>query len=830
MKTPPSTSKRKLSASVGTINRSYTIERGKERRPALAKMFSTGSLETSNLPLKPSGISASPLLHNVNANSNNSNNNLLIPYRTESMINLYQHSSASKHNVCAFLRPLEHSSSLPVIKVSKIDEEDDEIYSTPSVSSLSQSDKSELLHNLSPFSSYSSLDLQCTPRKEMTASDDDSYQIKSLAHHNCLLVASKSLPSLATNHCISTCSDVIITNKRHALEFGTKKLPAADQPFPIKKPVRASLSAPPPLPPRKHFPSAYDSSTLPNRLNVPKNSYKAAHLELDTSRTSHKQQNLKQYCDGEDSDSIGEMPSKHNSNTKLSRRRSISLSDLRSSLEKKSLKLTSMCNVETLKKATVMKIPGTKSRQLPQQKLIKQPADYHNVSVKELMAVRAAVTSPPLNSQSSRSSTITIRPKSPDDVLMRPTVPKRHSSLYMSSCSDEDIILQYKRMSSDSLYSCHNIEMVVDSKPVAVDLMENNCQSTCNTTATIMSGDDMLSDQKVTELDTVHPINFKQVHKMAYSESSCSDAFTYDHLSFNRSTTITTSNIAVNTGRQSELASQLVSPTDDHYKKTIHFSQKQETCSIPYNTLQNVQPVVRSQVDSKFRPMTAVNKKPSCSHIYEDIDTDYEDIDDGEDDEGYVVIEPAISIPLAPPLPPSFSKHVSGGHTPKHQQQVTNSNTTKTVAVSSFVDNSRKVTRQATVKPQIKIMVGKTVKTNQSLNFQDELNNEIKARNPHTHKQLESHNSRNDSSVIQGCQHTASNKNFSTAPKQPDGKDTEPSELEAKFLPMRSAHDIRKEMIKKTELKLATNNTTKQIELHNYNNMTKKFTVLKSLS
>ena len=160
--------KRKMSVSIGTINRSYTIERGKERRPALAKMFSTGSLETSSSSLVRS--SASPLLQNMNANSNNSNNNVLIPQRSGSMVNLYQHTAPL--DVHPFARPLEHSSSLPVIKISTITEENDEIYSIPSTTSLSLSGKSELLHKLSPSSSFSSLDL---PRKDLHT-DSSSYQ------------------------------------------------------------------------------------------------------------------------------------------------------------------------------------------------------------------------------------------------------------------------------------------------------------------------------------------------------------------------------------------------------------------------------------------------------------------------------------------------------------------------------------------------------------------------------------------------------------------------------------------------------------------------------
>lgn len=841
-------SKRKFSASIGTINRSYTIERGKERRPALAKMLSTGSLETSSQLLKFSGIAASPLLQNVNVNSNNSNSNLLVPCRVRSMVNLGQHSQA-KLDVHPFARTLEHSFSLPVI--STVSEEDDEIYSTPSVSSLSQSDKSELLHKLSPFSSFSNLDLHSIPRKghlhkdkanavvsRLDSNSDQNLKSqlpKSPVYQNCLLAFSTSLPSLATNKAINTSSDIINTNKQHTLEVGTNKTSTeTGQLFPIKKPIRTTLSVPPSLPPRKHLPTTYNTSTLP--INRPRMSFKS---ELSSSTTSEKQENFKQHNDREASDSIGQMPNCNGRTNKLRRRRSISLSDLRSSLEKKSIKLTSMCNMETLRKAAAMKIPATKSRQVPHQKLVKQPADYQNVSIKELMAIRATVTSPTFNLQSSTGpNAVTIRPKPPDNVSNPPIVPKRHSSLFMSSSSDEEIILQYKQMSNDSCYGCQDIEMALDSSKCDADSKHN----------TSTFDDDVLyalADQRATKpttrQDTVHPVSSSMMHS-----NPGHDVFAYDHLDFNRSTaTDCISNTAVTKiDRQSEIVPQdykkavldqslvehpvvsqselfslssnywLTASTDNHYNTTIHFDQKQETCNRPYNILQDV---IKSQY-STLRLKTATLKKPSCSHIYEDIGSDYEDIDDDDDNEDYVVMEykATTSVPPLPSLPPSFSKNVDASKT--RQQQVTHlsnkqNNMTKTRLVSVSSSSFEKPTSKAVknpVEPQIKIMVGTTIKAGQSLNFQDELKHEIQTRNPETHKQLDSQRGKIASSTIQSCQasycHNSSIKISSAVSKQVDGEDTKPSELEAKFLPMKSTHDARKQMIEKTESNLVINN------------------------
>ena len=814
----PETSKRKLSVPIGTINRSYTIERGKERRPALAKMFSTGSLETSTLAVRSSGIGASPLLQNVNVNSNNSNNNILIPYRAGSLVNLYHNS------VHPFARPLEHSSSLPVIKISTIKEEDDEIYSTLSVSSLSQSDKSELLHKISPFSSYSSLDLHSTPlyRDKAEATRVDSISCdrsrspspKPPGCHNCLLVSSKSLPNFAINEPINTNSDVVNTNKQLSLECGTNKASQTNRLLSPEEPVRRRR--PPPLPPRKHSPTTYHSSTLPKgRPTTPKKSIESTSNEQD----------LKQQEDNETGDSIGQMP-KSKSNAKVRRRRSISLSDLRGSLEKKSLKLTSMCNVDTLRKA----IPGSKLRQVPPLKLVKQPADYQNVSIKELMAIRAAVTSPTLSS-SAGSSIVPMRPKTPDTVLKPPAVPKRHSSLFMSSStSNDEILLQYKRMSSDSLYSCQDIETVIDNPSI------------CD--AVVMS-DDALADPNTTE-----SAKKQEAVQPGSSRNGCTPA--YDHLDFNRSAE-TTSNTAVTPAdEQSENSPQdyvvdqlpvenvgvlqddesssssvtnwSASSTDSHYDKTVHFGQKErEAYNKPYNTLEDVRPGIRSQYN-KSRPRTAVPKKLSCSHIYEDVGSDYEDIDDDDDDD-YVIMESkkTTSVPPPPPLPLSFLKNPEGLRTQQQQQvtHVTNkaSNTTKPslVVVSSFAEKSKTSLQapKSPTEPQIKIMVGKTNKTSQPMSVQDELKDKIQTRNSDKQSQSASDPS------SQHCNITGK-----SVSRQPDG--TVPSELEAKFLAMKNSHDSRKEMIERAELKLATsNNTTKRIELHNYGNMSKNFMILK---
>ena len=817
----PEINKRKMSVSIGTINRSYTIERGKERRPALAKMFSTGSLVTSNPSLR---TSASPLLQNVNANSNNSNSNLLMPPRVGSMVNLYQRTTPL--DVHPFARPLEHSSSLPVIKISTITEENDEIYSIPSTTSLSLSGKSELLHKLSPSSSFSSLDL---PRKDLH-SDSSSYQSSrspsptSPFYQNCSMVTSISLPTLATNEAINTTSDVLKPNQQPGLEFENNKTSEINMPA-TKKPIQPTLLAPPPLPPprRKYSPTTYCTSTLPmKRLNPPKKS---------PDLISHNRQELK-HDDKEICDSIGEMP-KCKGAIRLCRRRSISLSDLKSTLEKKSLKLTSMCNVETLKKATVMKISGARPRQAPQQKLIKQPDDYHNVSIKELMAIRAAVTSsfPP------RSNPIIITPKPPDNELKQPVIPKRRSSLLNPSSSDEEIILQYKRMSSDSLYSCQDIEMALANGETNIDLKHNDLLPICDPVF-----DDALYTGKTREStqtqEAANPVSCRHAAYNAYDTSA------YDQLHFSKPTSSIPYTTVNEDGRQSGIMPQghdalvdngeesqdklISSSTDSHYHKTAHFSHNnamQETFSKPYNKLQ---PVTTSRHQSR----TVVLKKPSCSHIYEDVDSDYEDIDDDDD---YVVMEckQASPVPPPPPLPPSFSKD-TGGFKTQQQQQTTHSNNKQnkmtkpqSITVSSVVDNNTKPPPKSPVEPQIKIMVGRTSKTIDPPSFQDELKNKIQAISSNTHEETQL--TSRTSPMTHGYCAATSNKNISAVSKQPDsGKCKEPTELEAKFLAMKRTHNSRKESIQKTESKLVTkNNTTKRIELHNYTNMSKNFMILK---
>lgn len=824
-----------MSFSIGTINRSYTIERGKERRPALTKMLSTGSLETSSASLKSSGVGTSPLVQNVNLNSNNSNNNPLIPFRVGSMVNLHQHTSVGKCDVHPFAWPLEHSSSLPVIKISPTNEEDDEIYSIPSVTSISQSDKSELLHKLSPFSSYSSLDL---PRKDLhrdktgiLSNDSSSYQSSrspSPTFPNYgygVLVSSRSLPTLATNEAINTTSDILKANKQPRLEFDTNR---ASTLLSTKKPLQQTLSPPPPLPPRKHSPTTYYSSTLPiKRSAVPKKSHKP---------TSNSKQDLKHHEDDRETyDTIGEMP-KCKGSTKLFRRRSISLSDLRNSFEKKSLKLTSKCNMDSLRKATGMKTPGAKSRQVSHQKLIKQPEDYHNVSIKELMAIRAAVTSSNLHS-STRPNFVTITPKPPHDALKPPAIPKRHSSLLTSSSSDEEIILRYKRMSSDSL------EMALDDDTNS----KHDTPSICDT---VSSPDDnafcSLADQKTAELmlrQEAYPDSSGHVHNLACSKPN----HTYDYLDFNRSFN---SNRAVNTADRKDIKVKVVhpslvkyaevshekfsfstnrwlaSPSDSLYDKGVHFSHKepkQETFNKPYTILH---PVIKSR-HNKLRPRTTGLKKPSCSHIYEDVDSDYDDIDDDDDDEDYVIMERKKASPVPPtppPIPQSFPNNI-GGFKTQQQQYINNEQRSVTkpqlITVSSVVNSAQQTSQAARnpVEPQIKIMVGKTTKTGWPLNLQDELNSKMQTR------RSDIHNARNAPPTIHGCHHDHCN--TSTVSKQP-AKETESSELETKFLAMKSTHNIRREMIEKAESKLAaSNNTTKRIELHSYANMTKNFMVLK---
>ena len=763
--------KRKLSVSVGTINRSYTIERGKDKRPALAKML---SLDSSTPLVKPaSGIAASPLLQNLklNGNSNNSNSNLLIPCRAESLVNLHQHNSVGKCHVHPFARPLEHSSSLPVIKISAIKEEDDEIYSTPSLSSLSQSDKSELLHKLSPSSSFSSLDLY-TPRKDFYKDNTEADSIsccrsrspspRFLDYRNCLLVSSKSLPNFATNKAINTDNDFINTSKHKSLEFGTSEV---NQIQPIKKPFR--LLVPPPLPPRKHSPSTtYHSNTLPiKRLNITKQPVQSNGQGMEHHN--------------EADDTIGEMPEpKRTGKAKIRRRRSISLSDLRCSLEKKGSKLTSLCNVETLRKATGMRIPGAKSKQLAPLQLIKQPADYQNVSMKELMAIRAAVTSPtspssgassPTFSSSAGSSILSIRP--PSNPVKPPVVPKRHSSLFMSSSSNEEIVLQYKRLSSNSLYACAHVETISDN-PSSASSDTTNCTLTHQNT----------TKSKIQEAKNVYDQEYDHL------------ASEYDHLTNSKdvsSTAVTTAEEQFSLGgSQDGLTSSannwLVSTTDIHYDNPAHFTQKET----PYDTLDDAEAVIKTHIP---RPSVAVlkkAKKQSCSHIYEDVGSDYEDMDDEE----YVIIEATPMAPPPPPLPHSFSKNLGGFKT--KQQQVTVSNRTKPPMLTVLSEKSTTPTSphpKSPTEPQIKIMVNKSKankKGGQALSLQDELKNKIQTRNSNTHEQL--------APAIQGGNSSTDSEKFPTISKQPDGhRDKISSELEAKFLAMRNNCNVRKEMIKR---------------------------------
>ena len=823
----PEINKRKMSVSIGTINRSYTIERGKERRPALAKMFSTGSLVASNPSLR---TSASPLLQNVSANSNNSNGNLLIPPRAGSMVNLYQHTAPL--DVHPFACPLEHSSSLPVIKVSTITEENDEIYSIQSTTSLSLSGKSELLLKLSPSSSFSSLDL---PRKDLH-SDSSSYQSSrspsptSPCYRNCSLVTSRSLPTLATNEAINTTSDILKPNKQPDLEFENNKTSEINMPV-TKRPIQPTLLAPPPLPPprRKHSPTTYCSSTLPmKRSNLPKKSPESM---------SHNREELKQHDDTEISDSIGEMP-KCKGTTKLCRRRSISLSDLKSTLERKSLKLTSMCNVETLKKATVMKIPGARSRHVPQQKLIKQPDNYHNVSMKELMAIRAAVT----NAFPPRSNPIIITPKPPDNEMKQPVVPKRRSSLLTPSSSDEEIILQYKRMGSDSVYSCQDIEMVMDNDETNTDLKHDDLPPISDPVFTLYT---QKTREPTQTQEAANPVSCRHAAYNAYNTS------TYDHLHFIEPASSVSYTTVSEDGSQAEIMSKgcdtladngeesqdklMSSSTDGHYHKTAHFSHKSampETFGKPYDKLQ---PATTSR-HNKPKPRTAVLKKPSCSHIYEDVDSNYEDIDDDDDDD-YVVMEckkASPAPPPPPPLPPLFSMNTGGFKT--QQQQTTHSNNKQrkvtkpqSITVSSVVDNNTKPPPKSPVEPQIKIMVGRMSKTGDPRSFQDELKNKLQARSFNTHEEIQSHCTGRASPVIHDCCAATGNNNISAVSKQPgSSKCEEPSELEAKFLAMERTHGTREEIIQKTESRLTTkNNTTKRIELHHYTNMSKNFMILK---
>ena len=780
--------KRKLSACVGTVNRSYTIERGKERRPALAKML---SLDSSTLSVKPpSGIAASPLLQNLklNMNSNNSNSNLLIPCRAESLVNLHQHNSAGKCHVHPFARPLEHSSSLPVIKISAIKEEDDEIYSTPSLNSLSQSDKSELLHKLSPSSSFSSLDLH-TPRKDFYKDNIEADSIscyrsrspspRSLDYRNCLLVSSKSLPNFATNKAINTDNDFIYTSKHNSLEFDTSKV---NQILPIKKP--AHLLVPPPLPPRKHSPSTtYNSNTLPIKR-----------LDISKQPVQSNGQSLEQH--DEANDSIGEMPEpKRAGKAKIRRRRSISLSDLRCSLEKKGSKLTSLCNVETLRKATGIKIPGAKTKQLAPLQLIKQPADYQNVSMKELMAIRAAVTSPTSPSSSATFSTsagssiLSITP--PSNPVKPPVVPKRHSSLFMSSSSNEEILLQYKRLSRKSPYACTDMETVED----------NSSSAYSEDIAKCTSADQNTKKLKIKEAKNVYTQDYDHL------------ATEYNHLINSKdvsNTAVTTAEEQLSLGgSQDDLTSSAsnwrASPPNVHF----------DICNKPYDTLEDVEPIIKTHIP---RPNVAVLKKPSCSHIYEDVGSDYEDMDDEE----YVIMEATPIAPPPPPLPHSFSKTLCGFKT--KQQQVTVNNRTKPPMLIVLSEKSTKPQSpppKSPIEPQIKIMVSKS-KANrggQVLTLQDELKNKIHTRNSETHEQ--------SAPAIQSGNCSTAGEKIPTVSKQPDG--TISTELEAKFSAMKNTRYVREEMIEKAELKLATssNNITKRIKLHNYTNLSKNFMILK---
>ena len=822
-------------------------------------MLSTGNIDTpsSHHPLmRTVSVAPSPLLQGVNVNSNNSNNNnnnMPLQLQVVSMADLS--SSTHKSKVHPFARPLQHCTSLPIINVPSVIEED-----TPShTGSLSQSNKSGLLKQLSPYSSCSSLDIHSATREGVRSLSLDrvsSKNLKPMKSHSPLL-SSISMPclmeALANNDCTSnSTSTQPISSTRKDLDNKVEK----KKDVPNSKPAITS-PPPPPLPPPRRMdtlgPTTYSSSTLPVKK---KKAIQKSPTYLDLFPSNGQQPEA----------TFGVLP-KYNSPPKsIKRRRSISVSDFRSSLEKTSLKITSLCSPDSLKKAAIMKLATSKSpKKNSQPNLVREPSDY-NVSVKEMMAIRAAMTT---SSQPSIEPNVVVVKPSP------PRVPQRSSSLVSSDTSDEDIILQYKRMSSDSLFSFKDIEAALDAnshhtaKPNSAPIYD-----------VAVSNDDTLyavADHKVEqEAGHLPPVSSVHVYNVAYPKPNHQhqDRFTYDHLDFSKppvtssgehsNTTATFNNSQVpQEYEESYVVEQLTTPV------TSHPTSGTETLANNY-----YYNVATQDVMSESNSLWQCGKKPSHSgkqesqikgfsqaartgrrnysspHIYEDVDSDYDEIDES-DEEDYVVMESKPPGAPAPPPPPPFAgmsitannqmqTTSTSGHTAKSFSPVapvppppplpasfTEKAANKTGAHSLVGQNVGMSSSSVSLKKSSVTQSGKEIncKKIEGIDFQEELKNKLQAMK--ATGQTSMSNSHTLQTNQQCAQDTTTVKG-SAAPHPVKAMDPKLSELEKKFQVLKSSHGTRAEMIEKTESKLVTTtSTTKRIKLHGYTNVSKKFMVIK---
>jgi len=786
------------SYSVTTLNRSYTIDRGKQQRPALTKMLSTGNINTptSHFPLmRTVSVAASPLLQGVNANSNNSNNTPL-QLQVKSMVNLS--SSTCKSEVHPFARPLQHCTSLPIINVPGNIEEN-----TPSrTGSLSQSSKSGLLKQISPFSSYSSLDLHSATREDVRSFSLDrvsSRNLKPIKSHSPLL-SSVSMPclmeALANNdHISSSDSTQSMSCTRKDFDKKAKRNKDVLNSKPIISPP------PPPLPPPRRMrtpgSTTYSSSTLPVKKKTIKKP--PTYLDLLPSNVSQPE-------------GSSEAQPKHNSPPKsIKRRRSISVFDFRNSLEKTSLKITSLCSPDSLKKA----FTTSKSPKRTQQNLVREPSDY-NVSVKEMMAIRAAMTT---SSQSSIDpNNIVVKPSPP-------TVPQRSSSLASSGTSDEDIMLQYKRMSNDSLFSFKDIDAV---------LVDNSNQATEPNNAPIydaaVSTDDTLyavADHKVRKEAGHPPGNSVHVYNVAYPipTHQHQNRFTYDHLDFSKPAVTSSCEVPQEyeeTYEVEQLTMPVTSPSTS--SNGASHSGKQE----PQN-------------EGFLHPVRASRRNYSSPHIYEDLDTDYDEIDESDEEE-YVVMKSKSPVTLAPPpfihtrsliannqipstsgngnMAKSFSPVTPVPPPPPLPTSFVEKATNKTGAHTLVINVGKGSSGVPLKKSSVtSIQSGKKKKT-EGIDFQQELKNKL---------QVMKENSQITNSHIPPTNQThAWDTTRSVTPHHIKAMEPKFSELEKKFQVLKRNHGARTEIIEKTESKsVITTSTTKRIKLHGYTNVSKKFMVIK---
>ena len=829
----PESRPRKSSYSVSTLNRSYTIDRGKQQRPSLSKMLSTGAIDTprSHHPLSRTvSIAASPLLQGANANSNNSNNNNnSVPpqLHTQSMVNLPY--SKHKSEVHPFARPLKHCTSLPIINIPSTVEETAPYHT----GSLSQSNKRGMLKQISPFSSCSSLDLHNAKREGVRSLSLDkvaSRNLKPIKYHSPLL-SSVSMPclveALANNDHPSTGTTTQpISSTRKDLYNKIEKR----KEVPNTKPIPP---LPPPLPPprRMRTPGAttYSSSTLP----VKKKEIKKSPTCLDLLPSNAQQSEA---LSGRETP-FGILPRNNSPPAKsLKRRRSISVADLRNSLEKTSLKISSLCNPDLLKKAAITKFTASKfPKKNSHQNLVREPSDY-NVSVKEMMAIRAAMTT---ISQPSIKPNIVVKPSPPP-------VPQRSSSLASSDTSDEDIVLQYKRISGESLFSVKDIDVALD---------DNSGQTTTQDNLPIydvaVPNDEAIyavADTKVGQGAGHVQLCSEHVYNVAYPKPNHKhqDSLSYDHLDFSKPP------VATSSEHSNTKVTPNTSQLPQEYQKSCYVVKQltppvtsPPACSTGTLAKNNYYNVDSQDVkpdhcgkSSKishvkgFSQITRTGKrKPSSPHIYEDMDSDYEEIDES-DEEDYVVMESKITSAPAPPPPPLVVKSALD----QTQGTTTGSSTTKSFSTvvpippppplpTSFTNNKTKppllygqnASNASSGVPVNKLSV---TKPPESINFQEELKCKLQA------MKTTSQTSQTSQQHMQGT--TTVKRSAASHPVKTKDQWPKLSELETKFQALNSSYSTRTEMIEKTESKtVTTNSTTKRIKLHGYMNVPKKFLVIK---